>query len=352
MRFLLFSLALSALAQTPAALEAVVETPLGEFRIEVAPDKAPKHAAQFLKLAREGYYDGSAFFRLYPGGIIQGGDPVLKDPKAPRSRWGTGGLNLLPDEFSDYPHVAGTVSAVRIPGKPDSGGAQFFICVSPQPPLDGKYSAFGRVNEGLDVLDAISRAPVNADNIADQPVRITRIRLEPEKLEPFLNTPAAELKRTVLLRTTLGDFKLETRPDWAPETVRNFLKLVATGWYDRTAFHRLAKDFVLQGGMPTGRATGTMHRADRWVRSIPDEFRQDVRHEPGILSMAHGDEPNSAQTSFFLMLGPAPHLDGKFAAFARITEGLDLLPNINALPVNGEQPIDRLELIEARILDQ
>jgi cyclophilin family peptidyl-prolyl cis-trans isomerase len=350
MRLLLFLVAFSALAQDPANLEAVVETPLGEFRIEFAPAKAPQHVAQFLKLAREGYYDGSAFFRLFPGGIIQGGDPVLKDPKAPRARWGTGGLNLLPDEFSDYPHAAGTVSAVRIPGKPDSGGTQFFICISPQPPLDGKYSAFGRVNEGLDVIDAISRVPVNADNIADEPLRIHRIRLEPKKLEPFLDSPAAELKRTVLLRTTVGDLKLETRPDWAPETVRNFLKLVATGWYDRTGFHRLAKDFVLQGGMPNWRATGTLHRADRWVRSIPDEFRPDVLHEPGILSMAHGDEPNSAETSFFIMLGPAPHLDGKFAAFARITEGLDLLPKINALPVNGEQPIDRLELIEARIL--
>ena len=159
-----FLLCCATWAQTDAnQLEAVVTTDFGVFRFEFAPDKAPKHVAQFLKLAREGYYDGSAFFRVVANGIIQGGDPGLKNPKTPRNLWGTGGLSRLPSEFSDMKHERGVVSTVRIPSKPDSDGAQFFVCVVPQPSLDGQYSAFGRVTEGMDVVEEISQVATAGD---------------------------------------------------------------------------------------------------------------------------------------------------------------------------------------------
>jgi cyclophilin family peptidyl-prolyl cis-trans isomerase len=120
---------------------------------------------QFIRLARQGYYDGSAFFRIFANGLIQGGDPLLKDPKTPRNLWGTGGLSLLASEFSDMKHERGVVSTVSIPNKPDSDGAQFFVCVAPQPALDGKYSAFGRVTEGMRVVEAISRVPATPDQL-------------------------------------------------------------------------------------------------------------------------------------------------------------------------------------------
>src|SRR5271154_26139 len=113
----------------PAELEAVVTTDLGTFRFEFAPDKAPQHVEQFITLARQGYYDGSAFHRVIANGIIQGGDPLLKNPATPRNLWGTGGLSLRKDEFSDMKHERGVVSAVRIPGQANSGGSQFFVCV-------------------------------------------------------------------------------------------------------------------------------------------------------------------------------------------------------------------------------
>src|SRR5580704_15915625 len=111
----------------PDDLEAVVTTDLGTFRFDFAADKAPKHVAQFLTLARQGYYDGSAFFRVVANGIIQGGDPLLKNPKTPRNLWGSGGLNLLPRELGNLKHDRGVVSTIRIPDKPDSDGAQFFV---------------------------------------------------------------------------------------------------------------------------------------------------------------------------------------------------------------------------------
>ena len=337
----------AALAQSPADLEAVVTTDLGVFRFEFAADKAPKHVEHFIKLAREGFYDGGAFHRVVGYGIIQGGDPLLKDPKTPRKLWGTGGLNQLAGEFSDLKHERGVVSTVSIPNKPDSDGAQFFVCISPQPSLDGKFSGFGRVNEGMDVVEKISQAGANPDGFAEKPVRILKVAIEKKKIEPFASETPEQLRRTVTVKTTLGTMKLQMEPDWAPNHVRNFLKLAATGWLNGTGFHRVVKGFVAQGGMENSRANGAPHPADRWVRPLKGEFRKDVLHVRGVVSMARGDDPNSATTSFFLMLGPAPHLDGQYSAFGRIVEGLEVLDAFEKEEVEGETPKRRLEIIEA-----
>jgi cyclophilin family peptidyl-prolyl cis-trans isomerase len=356
MRLLLIGLLLSApcwpqaSAADPAQLEAVVTTDLGAFRFEFAPDKAPKHVAQFLKLARDGYYDGGAFFRVVRNGIIQGGDPGLKKPDTPRNLWGTGGLNLLPSEFSDLKHERGVVSTVRIPSKPDSDGAQFFVCVSPQPSLDGQYSTFGRVTEGMEVVEAISQVlTAGEEGFTEKPVRITKVTIEKKKTEPYLNAPIEELRRTVTLKTTLGTMKLQMEPDWAPNHVRNFLKLVSTGFYDGTPFHRLVRGFVVQGGEKTGRSGGPRPAADRWVHTIKGEFRDEVKHVKGTVSMARTDDPDSADTSFFLVLGPNPHLDGKYSAFGRVTQGLEVLDAFEKEEVDGETPKRRLEIIQATI---
>lgn len=339
----------AAVAQSAADLEAAVTTDLGAFRFEFAPDKAPKHVAHFIELARQGFYDGSAFHRVVAYGMIQGGDPLLKNPKTARNLWGSGGLNQLAAELSDLKHERGVVSTVSIPNKPDSDGAQFFVCIAPQPPLDGKYSAFGRVTEGMDVVEKISQSPNAADGMVEKPVRILKVTIEKKKVQPFLNTPVDQLRRTVSLRTTLGTIKIQMEPEWAPNHVRTFLMLVETGWYNGTGFHRVVKDFVVQGGMPNTRVNAAPHPADRWVHPLKGEFRDDVKHVRGIVSMARTDDPDSATTSFFLMLGAAPHLDGKYSAFGRVVEGMDVLAAFEKEEVDGETPKRRIEIIDAKI---
>lgn len=334
---------------SPNDLEAVVSTSLGTFRFEFAPDVAPKHVEQFIQLARGGYYDGSAFFRVFANSLIQGGDPLLKDAKTQRVLWGTGGLNFLPSELSDMKHERGVVSTVAIPNTPDSDGAQFFVCLSPQPALNGKYSAFGRVTEGIHVVEAISRIPVAQDQLAETPVRIVKVTIEPRKKEPFADTPVSQLHRTVTMKTTLGTIKIEMEPDWAPNHVRNFLMLTETGWYNGTLFHRIVKGFVAQGGMGDSRTTDAEQPGDRWVRSLKGEFRDDVKHERGIVSMARGDDPDSASTSFFLMLGASPHLDGKYSAFGKVIEGMDVLDSFEKLEVYEETSVRKVRVISATV---
>ncbi len=133
--------------------------------------------------------------------------------------------------------------------------------------------------------------------------------------------------------------------------MRNFLSAdFLTGWYNGTVFHRIVKDFVVQGGS-VGQNTAEQrpHPADRWVHPVKGEFRSDVKHVRGIVSMAHGEDPDSATTSFFLMLGPAPHLDGQYSAFGRIVEGIEVLDAFEKEDLDGESPKRRLEIMEATI---
>ena len=147
--------------------EAVIETPKGSFTIRLLPEVAPKHAALFAKTAKAGGYDGTTFHRVIMGGIIQGGDPLTKDP-GKASQYGSGGLGLLKAELSDRPFVRGTVAGVRRPSSMDSAGTQFFVCLQPQPSLAGQYTVFGEVTSGMEVVDQISTTPADGDKAKER----------------------------------------------------------------------------------------------------------------------------------------------------------------------------------------
>ena len=132
---------------------AVIETNLGTIKFKFFEDKAPGHVKNFVDLAKKGFYDGTRFHRVIPGFMIQGGDPNSKS--GDRARMGTGGPGYsINAEFNDTPHRRGIVSMARS-GDPNSAGSQFFICVDTASSLDGKYTAFGEVVEGMDVVEKI-----------------------------------------------------------------------------------------------------------------------------------------------------------------------------------------------------
>ena len=158
---------------------AVIETSKGEIEIEFLPDKAPGHVKNFLKLAGEGFYDGTTFHRVIPGFMIQGGCPNTKEAQGSKGSHGTGGPGYNIDaEFNDTTHARGVVSMARAQD-PNSAGSQFFVCVAESTFLDGQYSAFGRVVKGMEVADAIVASPRDArDNPND------RIEMKVRVVEP------------------------------------------------------------------------------------------------------------------------------------------------------------------------
>jgi peptidyl-prolyl cis-trans isomerase B (cyclophilin B) len=157
----------AALPAVAPGTEAVVETAKGSFTIRLLPEVAPQHAALFVKTAKAGGFDGTTFHRIIQGGIIQGGDPLTKDP-AKASQYGTGGLGLLKAELSDRPFERGTVAAVRRPSSLDSAGTQFFVVLQPQPSLAKQYTIFGEVVSGMEVVDQISTTPVDGDKAKER----------------------------------------------------------------------------------------------------------------------------------------------------------------------------------------
>ena len=330
--------------------QAVVVTTAGEFIIDLRPDLAPNHVAYFMKLAQSGAYDGTTFHRMIKHGIIQGGDPLSKDP-AKTKAYGTGGLGKLKAEFSTEPATRGAVAAVLVPGKPDSAGSQFFVCVTDQPALTGNYTIFGRVSEGLDVVTKISETPTSDDGRAAERVEITSVTIRdtpPPVPEPFSTESIEELSRyRAVLETSAGAITIAFDPQHAPEHVRNFLRLAQAGVYDGMAFHRVVKGFAVQTGSLDSRGPLT-EKQQKFVRMLQPEFNE-TKHVKGIVSMARGDDPASASTSFFIVTADVPSLDGKYTAFGRVVEGMDVLEAIEASPVSGETPVTRIELKSVRV---
>jgi len=354
---LVFFLLLQAFFTTPLKLpemtdkQAVVNTSAGQFVIDLKPELAPNHVGYVMKLAREGAYNGTTFHRLVKHGIIQGGDPLSKDPAKVKA-YGTGGLGRLEAEFSSEPATRGAVAAVLQPGKADSAGSQFFVCVTDQPPLTGKYTIFGRVSEGMDVVTRISETPVSPEGLALERIEIVSVTIRdtpPPEPEPFSTETVEQLAQyRAVLETSAGPITLAFRPEKAPEHVRNFLRLAGAGVFDGMAFHRVVKGFAVQTGSLDSRGP-LSEKQQKLVRMLQPEFN-DIKHSRGIVSMARGDDPASASTSFFLVTAEAPSLDGKYTAFGSVIDGLPALEAIEASPVNGEAPVARIELKSVRIV--
>lgn len=355
---------LIALAQQPAEFfttpltlaemqnkQAVLDTTLGEVVIDLLPEAAPNHVGYFMTLAEEGAYDGTVFHFAIPLGIVQGGDPVSKDV----DRWdeyGTGGLLKLRSEVNAESHTRGAVSAVLAGSDPDSAGAQFFVSVTDQLQLDGQYTVFGRVSEGIRVIERISQAAVDQNGRLRDRIEMRSVTIRdtpPPEPDPFSTETLEELSAfQAVIETSMGEIAVELFEDLAPGHVRNFLRLADAGVYDGVAVHRVARGFVLQTGFLATRTEPLTERQERFVRRLAPEFNE-TRHTRGVVSMARGDEPDSASTSFFIVTSDAGALDGQYTAFGRVVSGLDVVDRIENVEVDGETPLTRIEVYRIRV---
>ncbi len=162
---------------------AVIKTSEGEMIAEFWPDVAPNTVENFKKLARSGFYDGTAFHRIVKGFMIQGGDPLTKDP-AKESRYGTGDPGYkIKAEFNDRSHERGVLSMARS-SDPDSAGSQFFICLANVSRLDHQYTAFGKLIKGDDVLGKIGDAVVTMSGSGERSKPTKRVTVESIKIVP------------------------------------------------------------------------------------------------------------------------------------------------------------------------
>ncbi|MEI9895001.1 MAG: peptidylprolyl isomerase [Chthoniobacter sp.] len=185
---LLLACTLGVIALTPARAAdkevAVLKTSAGEMVVEFWPEVAPKTVANFIKLAKSGFYDGTAFHRIIDGFMIQGGDPLTKD-ESKSAAWGTGSADeRIKAEFNDRHHEFGVLSMARS-ASPDSASSQFFICLGPVAQLDGKYTAFGKLIKGDDVLRKLGKSSVGPTPDGRENSRPTsRVALESVKIVP------------------------------------------------------------------------------------------------------------------------------------------------------------------------
>jgi cyclophilin family peptidyl-prolyl cis-trans isomerase len=211
---------------------------------------------------------------------------------------------------------------------------------------------FARVADGLPVAQKISMTSADATNVPAARIEVRRVTVRdkpPPEPEPFVDATPEELsKHRAVIETSMGNITVELFADRAPTHVRSFLRMATSGVYDGTAFHRVAKGFVIQGGF-LGTRGPLDDRQQSFVRTMQPEFNP-TPHDRGILSMAHGDDPASATSSFFIVLARNQGLDNQYTVFGRVVEGLDVIEKIEAVPLNGETPVTRIEVSRVRVV--
>ena len=167
----------SADLMTPDSEVAVIDTNFGKIVFEFFPNAAPNHVANFKKLAKQGFYDGSQFHRVIAGFMIQGGDPNSKDADPSNDGTGNAGYQIKA-EFNKISHKKGIVSMARGAYSVDSASCQFFIMLADQTRLDGQYTVFGEVIEGMDVVEKIGKVKTDSRDHPVQPVVMKKVTIE------------------------------------------------------------------------------------------------------------------------------------------------------------------------------
>ncbi len=147
-----------------------------------------------------------------------------------------------------------------------------------------------------------------------------------------------------------GIIKIELYPEYAPNTVNNFIYLVKKGFYDGLIFHRVIYGFMIQGGDPTGTGTGGPGYTIKGEFAVNGYKKNTLRHTRGVISMARSLYYNTAGSQFFIMHKNAPHLDGEYAAFGKVTEGMDVVDKIASVQTDGgDRPVEKQAIKRASV---
>lgn len=330
-------------------MEAVLDTSKGQIVIDFFPHDAPRHVEYFVKNARDRAYDGTTFHRLVKYGLIQGGDPLSKNPRD-RARYGTGGLNAgLPDEVNRNKHLPGAVSSVlesvragstRV--KPGSSGSQFFIVLNAGPAqanLDSTFTVFGRVVEGMDIASSISTSPASAAGVATD-------RIEINKITTREKTPTLDQMKAMraTIDTSLGVIKLQLTPESAPNTARAFVRYARAGLYEGTTFFRVSQKYFLEAGYLGDWPEDSANRKNRQFSLWPIRAeKSEVKQERGTVSMRQNAD-GTTTWYFFILSKDNSALDGQHVPFAKVIEGLDVVDKIAEVEVDGDKPKQRIEI--------
>lgn len=171
-------------------------------------------------------------------------------------------------------------------------------------------------------------------------------RHEASKTPTKRDQGSTSVKRPIaIIETTVGTFKFELYTDQAPQTAQNFIDLANQGFYNGLTFHRVVKGFVIQGGDPKGDGTGGPGY------QIKLEIAPDLKHDgPGVVAMARAQDPDSAGSQFYITLAAADFLDGRYAIFGRVTEGLPVVQAIGQVPVGPhDRPLEAVQMLKVTI---
>ena len=306
----------------------------GIIELDLYGKEAPVTVVNFANLANSGFYNGLTFHRIIEGFMMQGGCPNGNGS-------GGSGKNIT-GEFSangsknSISHVRGVISMARSGAQNydyyyyNTASSQFFIVHEESTFLDGNYAAFGMVTSGMDVVDDVCTSVSVTDGNGtvekeNQPIiksiSVTCVSDDfKEKTPTVTHTASIEIEGH-------GTITLELYGNIAPITVENFEKLANQGFYNGLTFHRIIKDFMMQGGCPKGDGTGDSG-TDIKGEFLLNGIYNSISHVRGVVSMARGNEPDSGSSQFFIVHKDSPHLDYNYAAFGRVTDGMDIVDKI------------------------
>ena len=334
--------------------QAVLETSEGTIVLDLLADAAPNHVAHFITQARAG--------RLRRDGV----PPRDCDGHHPGRRSAIEGSGA----GGEVRHRRSGQASLRSERREAHAGRRVGGAGARQSRQRAatSSSSLSRINQRSTGSTRSSRAsstastwrrrsrrrpPTNTVPAARIEIRKVSIRDKPApEPEPFVSTSVEELSSyRAVLTTSLGDITIELFPDRAPNHVRQFLRLASSGVYDGTSFHRVVKGFVVQTWTSAHAARAADERQQSYVHMLQPEFNP-TPHERGIVSMARLDDPASASSSFFIVLGRSPALDNQYTVFGRVIAGMDVLEKIENAPLNGEAPVTRIELTGVRLVRQ